>query len=120
MTGPEIREARKAAGVKQKDLADQLGIRGEHLSRVENGAREVTPMMSIAVCATLQCASLRGLTADERRVVDCLADAWNAFLDLPSEHPDDLGEFRFAIHAAQRIILSRPACHAERVSARRN
>ena len=48
------------------------------------------------------------LTEEERRVVDTLAEAWNAFLELKPVHPDDNQEFRQAIHAAQNIIMARP------------
>ncbi len=45
---------------------------------------------------------------DEQSVIDHLAAAWNVFLSLSPLHPDDLDEFRRAIHAAQHIIMSRP------------
>lgn len=47
------------------------------------------------------------ITKAEEDVIGHLVDAWNAFLKLPVEHPDDTTEFRHAIHAAQREILSR-------------
>jgi len=50
----------------------------------------------------------RLLTDEERAVVDCLADAWNAFVELKPVHPSDNREFEHAIHAAQNIILARP------------
>jgi len=49
------------------------------------------------------------MTDDEVLVVHLLADAWNAFCDLPEEHPSDADEFCRAIHAAQDIVLARPA-----------
>lgn len=45
----------------------------------------------------------------EKRVVDMLADAWNAFCELPEEHPCDAREFCSAIHVAQSLVLMRPA-----------
>lgn len=45
---------------------------------------------------------------DERAVIDALVEAWNRFLTLPVEHPDDQLEFRQAIHAAQTLVLARP------------
>lgn len=48
------------------------------------------------------------LTEGERQVVNALADAWNAFLELKPVHPDDQVEFRQAIHAAQNIVMARP------------
>jgi hypothetical protein len=47
------------------------------------------------------------VTDEEKAVVLLLAEAWNAFLKLPVEHPDDTAEFRHAIHAAQDRVLSR-------------
>lgn len=54
------------------------------------------------------------LTDLERDVVMRLADAWNAYLQLPRACPvrqtdDDTTDFRKAIHDAQRIVLARPA-----------
>jgi len=52
--------------------------------------------------------ALAGLiTTDERAAVLALAEAWNAFLRLPIEHPDDTAEFRHLIHAAQDKVLGR-------------
>ena len=47
------------------------------------------------------------MTDDEKAVVLALAEAWNLYLRLPDEHPDDNDEFRRAIHAAQDKILAR-------------
>lgn len=47
------------------------------------------------------------MTQKENLVVTMLAEAWNEFLLLPVEHNDDQTEFRYAIHAAQAIVLSR-------------
>lgn len=49
------------------------------------------------------------MTADEKRVIDLLGEAWNAFLKLPIQHADDVPDMRGAIHDAQRIVMSRPA-----------
>jgi hypothetical protein len=48
------------------------------------------------------------LTDQERAVSDALSAAWNAYLLLPIEHPDDQDEFRRAIHAASAKVLMRP------------
>jgi hypothetical protein len=48
------------------------------------------------------------LTNDERKIVDLLAEAFNAFVKLVVIHPSDNLEFCHAIHVAQNIILSRP------------
>lgn len=49
------------------------------------------------------------LTQEERKVIDALADAWNAFVSLPEEHEWERVEFMHAIHAAQSIVMARPA-----------
>jgi hypothetical protein len=50
-----------------------------------------------------------GLTDAETGVVNALTAAWNAYIGLPVEHPDDQREFSFAIHAASAKVLMRPA-----------
>lgn len=47
------------------------------------------------------------MTAEEVKVLNITKDAWNAFLQLPIQHPDDINEFRFHIHAMQNIIYAR-------------
>lgn len=53
------------------------------------------------------------LTAAERRVMNALVSAWNSFLLLPVEHPDDVAEFRHGIHYLQDKLFARPARAAE-------
>lgn len=48
------------------------------------------------------------LTEAEREIVDMLANAYNAFCDLPVEHPMDQDEFCRAIHVLQDKVLARP------------
>ena len=48
------------------------------------------------------------MTPKEQKVLNSLVDAWNSFLELPTEHPDDLNDFRYGIHALQRQIMCRP------------
>lgn len=48
-----------------------------------------------------------GLTEAEQRVVDLLAEAWNAFMHVPVADADAITDFRRAIHEAQRIIACR-------------
>lgn len=48
------------------------------------------------------------MTDDERKALDLLAQAWNAYLLLPDEGPHDTDEFRAQIHILQRQIMSRP------------
>lgn len=52
--------------------------------------------------------SVRHMTPEENKIVDLLADAWNAFIHLPILHQKDQDEFIHAIHQAQNIIMSRP------------
>ena len=48
------------------------------------------------------------LSKEELKVVSLLSSAWNEFVVLERLHPDESGEFRQAIHAAQCIIMARP------------
>jgi hypothetical protein len=52
---------------------------------------------------------MRDLTTDEKVVIQTLGDAFNEFQQLPEVHPWDSEEFMHAIHAAQSIVLARPA-----------
>ena len=56
-------------------------------------------------CSTEIAAAI--VSEGERKVVHLLAQAWNAFLELPNEHPDDCGDFRFTIRRAQGHVLMR-------------
>tara|TARA_B110001454_G_scaffold153691_1_gene142979 strand:+ start:242 stop:442 length:201 start_codon:yes stop_codon:yes gene_type:complete len=53
------------------------------------------------------------LTEQERLVVELLAKAWNAFVDLPSEHPDQNNEFRAAIHRGMDLVGARPVWRSQ-------
>lgn len=53
------------------------------------------------------------LTDEERAVLDKLAEAWNLFVKLPVQHPMHGQEFAHAIHAAQRLVMSRPVARTE-------
>lgn len=48
----------------------------------------------------------------EWEVLDHLVRAWNAFLKLPNEHPDQVDEFRHTFHDLQRQIMVRPVRRA--------
>lgn len=48
------------------------------------------------------------LQPNERAVLDHLAAAWNAYLELSKAHPDQDAEFRHGIHALQHQIMARP------------
>ena len=45
----------------------------------------------------------------ERRVVQLLAAAWNAYTALPVEHPMDQDEFCRGMHSLQEKVLARSA-----------
>ncbi len=47
-------------------------------------------------------------TKNEYEVLELLALAWNKFIALPNQHPQDTDEFMRAIHEAQRIVGVRP------------
>ncbi len=47
------------------------------------------------------------VTQQEARVVDLLAQAWNEYLRLPVEHPNEAPEFCTAIHQCQDKVLAR-------------
>lgn len=48
------------------------------------------------------------MTDAETRALEALAQAWNAFMELPAEHPDDVTEFRHGIHRLEEKIMARP------------
>ena len=54
-------------------------------------------------------AVIEPLTAEEVAVANQLTAAYNAFLALPVENPDDQREFGAAIHMASAKVLMRPA-----------
>ncbi|MDA5627845.1 MULTISPECIES: hypothetical protein [Agrobacterium] len=53
--------------------------------------------------------TLRTLTPGETKVIEHLADAWNAFITCAPFHGDDLAEFRRGIHHLQEKVFARPA-----------
>ena len=50
MIGENIRAARKAAGVSQKELAERLQVHQKDISRWENGAHVPTVEMLVKIC----------------------------------------------------------------------
>lgn len=55
---------------------------------------------------------MRDLTPEERGVVEALGACANMHDLLPAIHPADEREFKTAIHAAQNVVLARPAVEA--------
>lgn len=54
------------------------------------------------------------LTAQDRLVLQKLCEAWNEFMKLPKLHPEEIHEFRYALHVAQAMIQSRPELEIEK------
>jgi hypothetical protein len=48
------------------------------------------------------------LTPDEQKVLDLLAEAHNAYVALPVEHPMHHQEWAMTLHNLQRLVMSRP------------
>jgi hypothetical protein len=49
------------------------------------------------------------LTPDERKVIELLAKAWDAYVAMKDKHPCDNAEFCQAIHVCQNLIAYRVA-----------
>jgi transcriptional regulator with XRE-family HTH domain len=52
--GPAIKAQRKAAGYRQEDLAEAVGISPSHLCRVETGERDTSQRVLTAISHTLR------------------------------------------------------------------
>jgi hypothetical protein len=52
-------------------------------------------------------------TDGEKLVVRLLAEAWNAYLALPVEHPNEREEFMQGVHRCQDIVAVRVARRAD-------
>lgn len=50
-----------------------------------------------------------GLTEQEGVVSDALVKAWNAYVDLPTQHPQEQWEFGGAINLLQSLLAIRVA-----------
>ena len=49
------------------------------------------------------------MKTQEKKVLDLLVDAWNEFIKLNEEHPDEQEDFKDGIHKCQYIIAMRIA-----------
>lgn len=58
-----------------------------------------------------------GLTAAEAGILNALGDVWNAFAQLPVDHPWAATEFMHGIHRLQEAIAARPALRILAVAA---
>jgi hypothetical protein len=52
-------------------------------------------------------------TADEKAVLASLVAAWQQYVALPVEHPDEIRDFTDAIHRAQDLLAIRVARRAD-------
>ena len=50
-----------------------------------------------------------GLLPKEQECLDSLVDAWNIFVGLDRQHPDEVRDFADAIHAQQGLLSTRLA-----------
>jgi hypothetical protein len=48
------------------------------------------------------------MTDEKMKILKLLAEAWNKFLELPTEHESDIREFQYGIHVLQRQFMSCP------------
>lgn len=53
------------------------------------------------------CDEATGLTDGEFAVMACLGSAWNEFLKLERQHPNEQAEFLASIHQLQGIMATR-------------
>ena len=66
-TGKKIREARKAAGLTQKELAAKLGIVPNSISQYENGTRNAKPATLRRIAEAIGC-NLFDLIGDDMKI----------------------------------------------------
>ena len=69
MRGPELRGMRIEAGLKAKELADELGIGYATLSRYENGHKDVPNLVQLAARYICEPRMEPSLSAGEKLVV---------------------------------------------------
>ncbi len=70
--GENIKNARKAAGISQKELAEQTGVYQKDISRWENGERTPTVAALAQICKVLQVSAddVLELNGKEKRTTD--------------------------------------------------
>ena len=52
------------------------------------------------------------MTPQEQKVLDLTVELWNAFLDLPDQHPHDAPETMRDLHNIQNRLMARVAVRA--------
>jgi hypothetical protein len=98
--------------VTYESLAPSFGYETRKETKVFD-AESANGKLMIAVCE--QILYIIDLTAEEKKILRILSDAWNEFLELSEEHSSERLEFMRAIHAAQQIILARPAMRIQKM-----
>lgn len=70
--GENIKNARKAAGISQKELAERTGVYQKDISRWENGERTPTVAALAQICKVLQVSAddVLELNGKEKRTTD--------------------------------------------------
>lgn len=53
------------------------------------------------------------MTEQENKIIDITSNLWSNIVDLPVQHPDDIQDFRFHIHAIQVMIFARKTLREE-------
>ncbi len=114
-----LRSLRENRGHTQGGLATLAGLPPSVISLYESGARSpgLDSLLALAGALDVSLDDLAGrpifpdsprLDAFERSILDHLTAAWNAFVTLPAEHPDDVDEFRRRIHGLMDQVMARP------------
>lgn len=49
------------------------------------------------------------ITDKEKQVLDSLSNAWNLFIEMERQHPNEAADFADGIHKCQQIIALRVA-----------
>jgi transcriptional regulator with XRE-family HTH domain len=90
------------------DLIDAAYETGYYSGRGEDGQEHHVEAIARREQLRREVSDMVSLTPGEQAVIQALVEAWNLFAALPEEHADDVTEFRYAIHDAERIVLIRP------------
>lgn len=100
----------------RKDPLTRVGVVNlndlrEIVAGLRAGIDSFSPPVSAAIIDAVEALEeqvARSLLTDrEQTVLDMLVAAWEGFVALPELHERDRTEFMTAVHAAQRIVISR-------------
>lgn len=95
-----IKEVRKKKGLKQKDIAKQMGVKDNTISNWENGVSEPSIDDFVALCKICEVdfksllAKAYGEAVEPRHSIECTG-----------EEADMIRKFRFLDRRAQKVIL---------------